>query len=104
MKYTLYEWRAEATSRFGDNPANWSFRCPKCGRDTTNREMLEACKAEGTDGRDLAYQECIGRHLPSGGCNWCSYGFLKINDTVVIAPDGREVPVFDFSPVPARRA
>lgn len=109
MKYTLEKWRAEAVRRFGDNPENWKFVCPACGRINTGREFREA----GATPNDM-YQTCIGRHngnmRPASkgakedgkGCDWAAFGLLGTlgkGDTVVVE-DGKEIDVFAFAESP----
>jgi hypothetical protein len=82
-KIPLDDWRAEAARQFGPNPLEWKFVCPSCGH--------------------------IGRfdghlHVPmfskGGPCNYTLGGLLVLAETVVIAEDGRELPVFEFAPLP----
>jgi hypothetical protein len=91
---TLEEWQAEMKERFGaTGEASVSFVCPKCGRVTTIAEFqfhkIDAQKAP---------QNCIGRFVPSTGCNWAAYGlFLTMGKGRKLKmPDGGTIEVFQF--------
>jgi hypothetical protein len=94
IKQTLNEWKTEAIARFGSDTSNWRFKCPKCGNEQTPFDFAGI-----TDGANKAYQQCIGRHVKSKGCDWSAFGFLGTlgKGRIVIAPDGNEVEVFDFA-------
>lgn len=106
IKQTLEEWTEEGKRLFGDY-VNWKFVCPACGRISTGQEFKDL----GCDPNEM-YQCCIGRHngnmRPSkkaedgNGCDWCAFGLLRTlgKGRIVIAPDGKEIEVFDFAPVP----
>lgn len=85
------EWRAEGRRRFGPDPENWKFVCPKCGRINTGKEFKDAGASP-----DSMYVECIGRHVEGKGCNWAAYGLFDIC-TVAVRNKGKELPVFDFA-------
>lgn len=97
-------WLEEARVLFGDDPGNWRFCCPMCGKSWSIADFTVA-------GGDVngAYVECIGRHQGAGapgspdgnpnGCNWAAYGLFGIpNDKgrLVQADDDTVVEVFPF--------
>ena len=99
MNYTLTEWLAEQTRRFGDDRLDVAFICPACGKRSTVREFKEAGASP-----DDSYCNCIGRFTGKGspeesdgtGCNWAAYGLfgtLGKGDTVT-TEDGKTVGVF----------
>lgn len=91
---TAAQWRAEGKRRFGKDPANWKFVCPKCGRINTGKEFMDA----GATPNDM-YNQCIGRHDKSKGCDWAAYGLFDICTTEV-----EGMPVFDFAEADNDRA
>ena len=84
---TAEEWREEGKRRFGPDPEDWKFVCPKCGRVNTGEEF----KAAGAK-PDSMYCECIGRWDKSKGCDWAAYGLFDICTAEV---EGQ--PVFEFA-------
>jgi hypothetical protein len=95
---SIKEWQQEAIKRFGDDPKNWAFVCPACGKITTIAEM----EAAGGDRNDAA-QECIGRHNNKAtGCDWCSYGLFGTcgKGVEVVTDNDKAIEVFDFAPGP----
>ena len=111
MTYTLKDWRAEGMSRFGEDPANWKFLCPVCGRVNTGYEF----KLEGADANDM-YRSCIGRHngkgvdatlvkkgddVPEYGCDWADWSETLPENigqgNTVITYRGKEIDVFAFA-------
>lgn len=99
IKQSLQAWREEAKRRFGDNGADWKFKCPSCGNVQSGQDFVDKCRMNQTTGANSAYQECIGRHEKEIGCNWAAFGFLGTagKGRVIITPDGSEVEVFDFA-------
>jgi len=87
--FTLSEWREEAKKRFGKNPDNWRFRCPKCKREWS---VAEYAKTKGRDNIESAFQECLY-------CDWKSYGLLgTMGDGLVVTfEDGSGGEVFNFA-------
>ena len=102
VDYTYQEWLAEVKKRFGDDPNNWAFACPACGKVSTIKEFKNA----GADPND-AYQACIGRYTGKGapvkdskeGCNWVAFGVLGTLDggDMVTTSDGKRVRVFSMA-------
>ena len=102
MKYTLEEWKAEGTKRFGKNIEDWKFICPACGKISSGREFKNA----GAEPDDI-YTNCIGRFTGKGspqknskdGCNWAAYGLLGTlgKGDIVKLPDGTEIEVFKMA-------
>ncbi len=108
---TVTEWRDEGLRRFGGgevNWKNWRFQCPVCQHIATPADF----EALGADPQ-LAYQECIGRHLPkeqrasnlaeeptrdgkTAPCDYAAYGLFRLGQTVQ-DDVGKEVPVFPFA-------
>ena len=99
MEYTLEEWKAELTKRFGENPLDYKFVCPACGKISSGKEFKDA----GATPNDM-YCKCIGRFTGKGtptknskdGCNWAAFGLFGTLDKgdVVITPEGKRVAVF----------
>ncbi len=99
-RYTLDEWHAEATRRFGA-AGNWSFVCPACG----HIQSPASIKASGHGDPTRAYSECYGRGTVTKGrgkkrgavdCDWKAYGLIAGPVTVTM-PDGTEAFSFDFA-------
>lgn len=90
-KQSLDEWLKEAEARFGPDEGKIAFRCPACGHIQTLKDF----KDHGID-PNLAYQECIGRHVKGVGCDWTAYGLLR-SSNIVVTEDGKEVHVFAFA-------
>ena len=86
---TAEEWLKEGARRFGENPEDWKFVCPKCGRINSGAEFKEAGAKP-----DSMYCECIGRWKKDKGCNWAAYGLFDICTSEVAGQ-----PVFDFAEV-----
>lgn len=100
----------EARRRFGDDPVDMAFVCPRCGDVATVREFQKL----GAGAR--AGSECIGRLLGAlqgprrpdrdgvvrgvagRGCNWTAYGLWPGPWTIYVKPD---VPVRSFALAPA---
>ena len=104
------EWLAEGRRRFGDDPKSWQFRCPVCG----NIQTMQDFEQVGAEPHS-AYQECIGRHLPSRAsnlagtpakdgkkspCDFAAYGLFQFG-WKVINEAGKAVPVFPFADPPS---
>lgn len=96
-------WEAEAIRRFGASSKAWQFVCPACGQ----VQSMADFESLGLD-RNLAYQECLGRHQSKMGlaapmnirrpCNYTSSGMLNLNPSTVIHPGtGNVVRVFAFA-------
>lgn len=98
IKQTLEEWKTEATKRFGEKTAYWKFVCPRCGNIQSPKDFVDAGINE-EDAATNSYQGCIGRSVKDQGCDWAAYGLFGTlgKGRIVIAPDGREVEVFDFA-------
>lgn len=87
----LEDWKAEAVRRFGKNTKDWAFQCPICKR----KQSIEWFEQEGID-IQLAYQECIGRHIDvEPACNYVAYGFIH-SGIEVETPEGGRTYVFPF--------
>ncbi|BFH10676.1 hypothetical protein WJ0W_005786 [Paenibacillus melissococcoides] len=99
IKQSLQAWREEAKRRFGDNGAAWKFKCPSCGNVQCGHDFVDKCSVDASNGANMAYQECIGRHTKEAGCSWAAFGFLGTvgKGRLVITPNGDEVEVFDFA-------
>jgi hypothetical protein len=107
-KLTQAELLAEAKERFGDDPLDFAFKCPRCGDVATIRDFPK-------DKRAVAGQECIGRHLgalegeptnDSGrsrakrGCDWAAYGLIR-GPWEIVMPDGHSAWGFPLADAPA---
>lgn len=109
-KLTHAEFLADARDRFGDNPADWAFKCPNCGDIATGRDFRKALsehpperKGQAVIASDVMGQECIGRTLgvdSERGCDWAAYGLLP-GPCEVVMPDGQSSWTFELAPAPA---
>jgi hypothetical protein len=110
-KLTQAELVAEACERFGPDPMDWAFKCPRCGDVATARDFPEGF-------RERVGQECIGRHRgalrgPVGkrsgrgqadrGCDWAAYGLFR-GPWEIVMPDGHSAWGFALAAVSAPRA
>jgi hypothetical protein len=103
-KLTQAELGEEAARRFGPNPLDWAFQCPRCGDIATPRDFPEGK-------REAVGQDCIGRHRGAlkgertddgrgqadRGCDWCSYGLIR-GPWEIVMPDGRSAWGFPLAP------
>ncbi|MFD2116382.1 VVA0879 family protein [Paenibacillus yanchengensis] len=98
IKQTLDEWRNEAMERFGEKTSQWKFTCPRCQNSQSPQDFVDAGIAQ-QEAANMSYQQCIGRKVTGKGCDWVAYGLLGTlgQGRVVVAPDGREVEVFNFA-------
>lgn len=99
IRQTLKDWLKEAEDKFvapgSQDRGAIAFQCPRCG----GIQTLKDFKDRELDPQ-LAYQECLGRHDESLGCNWSAYGLLKtLGKGRIVVHDGGEMEVFDFAPV-----
>ncbi|NLI12491.1 VVA0879 family protein [Pelotomaculum propionicicum] len=98
IKQSLEDWLKEAEDKFvspGDDRGAIAFQCPRCKRIQTLKDF----KDRGLD-HNLAYQECLGRHDKSIGCDWAADGLLRtLGLGRIVFHDGGEMEVFDFAPV-----
>lgn len=107
---SLVEWQTEGRRLFGDDANEWKFRCPVCGNIQTPGDFRNL----GVDPQS-AYQECIGRHLPSRAsdfaskpgkdgqkspCDYAAFGLFRFGWAVVTASSSEPVPVFPFAVPP----
>lgn len=99
-KQTLQEWLDEAKRRFGEKTSEWKFQCPQCGNVQSPKNFVDA-GIEPAQAPNFSYQGCIGRVDTSKGCNWAAYGLFGTlgKGRLIVAPDGKEVEVFDFAEV-----
>ena len=86
--FTKTEWVAEGKRLFGNDYANWRFKCPKCGNVARGSEFRDV----GARPDDMA-KCCIGRFVRDRGCDWAAFGLFDICKVHV---DGQ--PVFEFAP------
>jgi hypothetical protein len=98
------DWIKEAEAKFGGDAHKWAFKCPSCGHVAT----IAQYKAAGANESQVGFN-CIGRHAggedvveifqpdKGQGCNYTQGGLFTLSRTMVIMPDGRELPVFDFA-------
>ena len=81
-RITRDEFIAEGKKRFGDDPKNWKFRCPRCKTTQTAHDLVEAgVKKEEIDNY-LGFS-CIGRFTKDKGCNWTLGGLFQIHELEV---------------------
>ncbi len=104
-KLTQEELAAEAAERFGPNPRDWAFQCPRCGDIAVVGDF-----PKGEEGR--IGQECVGRwrgalHGPANadggravaerGCDWTAYGLIR-GPWEIVMPDGHSAWGFPLAP------
>lgn len=100
---TLQEWLEEGNQRFGNDFANWKFKCPACGHVASGQDFKEL----NADLNDM-YKICIGRANGKGtsngkdeghGCNWAAFGLLGNlgEGRTIITKENKEIQVFDFA-------
>ena len=93
--YTHEEWLDEAERRFGDDPRDWLFICPRCGTEQCAWDFYEAgVKRKHIEGY-LAFS-CIGRFTDKKGCDWTLGGLFHIHTVEVVIGDKRR-PTFAFA-------
>lgn len=106
---THAEFLAEASERFGKDPADWAFLCPRCGDTATGADFRAALEERPREHQgkpvgpfDVLGQECIGRSLgalegtATRGCNWVAYGLFPAPWEVVM-PDGHSTHSFPLA-------
>lgn len=105
--WTQDELAAEALRRFGENPENWAFICPRCGDVAVAQDFRDANSDPNRIGR-----ECIGRHRGAlrglanttgkgqadRGCDWAAYGLFRGPWSIQI--DDRTIYSFRLAPAP----
>ena len=107
-RYTVAEWLAEATRRFGPHGRDWKFVCPICGTVASGADYVAAGltlqQAEG----QIAFS-CIGRSLPAprrafgeggtgaGPCDYTTGGLLNVSPITIVDEDGKEHRRFAFA-------
>jgi hypothetical protein len=103
VKVTEAVWRAKGEELFGADEVRWEFVCPTCGK-VMSIEKARALPAEQLAtlraGKWSPYQECVGRYVPSLGCNWAAYGLFSGPVFVERDGGGKLTPVFDFGGKP----
>lgn len=100
MEFTLDEWRAEGTRRFGDDVMQWRFTCPSCGFVASTQDYKDA----GAPATAVGYS-CIGRYLDAcqemcsapGPCNYAGGGLFQLNPVTVSFPNGFKTNFFAFA-------
>lgn len=105
---TQDELLTELRERFGADPMDWAFQCPRCKDIATGRDFSQAlADVPGVTASDLLGRHCIGRNLgaldtpPTNarGCDWASYGLFS-GPWTVVAPDGTKRSAFPIAPAP----
>jgi len=91
------EWESKGRDLFGADQATWRFACPACKREMS----IERVRSEFgehlprlREGDFRVEQECLGRYVPTLGCDWAAYGLFQ----GPLSIDG--VPAFDFGGLP----
>ena len=102
IKQSLKDWLKEAEDKFvtpGEDRGAIAFQCPRCGGVQTLKDFYD----HGLD-HNLVYQECLGRHDKSVGCDWAAHGLFGTmgKGRIVVYGDGERdaMEVFDFAPAP----
>jgi len=80
--YTHEEWLDEAERRFGDDPRDWLFVCPRCKTEQCAWDFYEAGVKGSTIDKVLAFS-CIGRFTDGKGCDWTLGGLFQIHEVEV---------------------
>lgn len=107
---TRQEMLDEAQRRFGDDPADIAYVCPRCGDIATIREFQKF--GAGPRAGSECYGRLVGalqgprrpdrdgivRGVAGRGCNWTSYGLFPGPWTIIVKPD---VAVRMFALAPA---
>lgn len=99
---TEAEWGAKGQDLFGPNQENWQFQCPACGHVMSIAIVNEKYAEHLPAFREHKFAiecECIGRAVPSLGCDWCAYGLFR-GPLFVKRDSGNETPCFDFAGLP----
>jgi len=102
--YTMDEWLAEGTRRFGPNQLKWRFVCPACGR-VQAVEDFRPYKPQGATAESARFN-CIGRYAGAqrrafggegpGPCDYTSGGLFDIRP-VTVTIDGEAHKSFAFA-------
>jgi hypothetical protein len=107
-KLTKAELAAEATERFGPDPQNWAFQCPRCGDIAVVGDFPQGEE-------DRIGQECVGRWrgalqgpanddggqaVAERGCDWTAYGLFR-GPWEIVMPDGHSAWGFPLAPATA---
>ena len=115
---TQEELRAVLTDRFGPNPHDWAFVCPRCGDVATGADFKAALAEHPvtySDGHHVTAsarlgRECIGRTLGAltlpkavnkRGCDWAAYGLIR-GPLLVTTPEGSTIAGFRPAPAPVK--
>lgn len=88
-------WTEEAIRLFGENGRDWTFRCPGCGQAQSGQDFIDAGQTVEV-ARSRAYFSCIGRLVPTRGCDWTLGGLFQFHQTEV-EMDGKTYPVMEFA-------
>lgn len=104
-KLTQSELTAEARARFGENPRDIAFQCPRCGDIAVAGDFPKGEEAR-------LGQECVGRwrgalqgpandnagqDAAARGCDWTAYGLFK-GPWEIVMPDGHSAWGFPLAP------
>jgi len=101
MSVSVEAWEAKGRELFGEDKLKWRFVCPACGHEMSGERVRTDFTEHMEKLRASDYRiesECIGRHLPGVGCNWCAYGLFR--GPVLVVDGGKEIAVFDFAGKP----
>ena len=95
-KMTLEEYKTKGNRLFGEKLRDWKVVCPQCKTVQSGQDFADAgLKID--EIQDYFGFSCIGRLTKKKGCDWSLGGLFKIHVLVVITPDGKEHPRFDFA-------
>lgn len=98
-RMTRAAWLDLGRALFGDNPNDWRFVCPSCGRTQTMRDFTDAgMTPEQAESR--AHFSCLGRWVRSNRCDWTLGGLLQIHTLEVVDEEGHAHACFDFDEPP----
>jgi len=94
---TVQKFVAEAKRRFGEKPALWKVKCPRCGTPQTAEDFREYTDLDdATIATQIGYS-CIGRHTEEMGCDWTLGGLFRIHELEIIDPEGNPHPHFELA-------
>lgn len=71
-----------------------ALKCCSCGQIQSVASLMEFAGLARDDAADCVAQECGGRHRPGCGCDWATYGLLRIHTLEVVTEGGNTIAAF----------
>jgi len=93
---SLEDFMAQATALYGDDPAKWKFKCPRCG-EVQSAEDLVAAGVDKDDVQKYMGFSCIGRFTDDKGCDWTLGGLFRLHELEIVDEEGNHHPYFDLA-------